>query len=205
MRLLFALMMSLVFFDAPKVEAASQQLSVAENSKGSLSDETSGLILSLNGMDFVHRWSSGNQHEFTPPGQEDLSSWDDMITIEYMPNVKDAKGLTQLADSVLELYKQRGGKIIGSIAIHTLDGQPHDHFIAALLGTSEVVEFIQVRLQLLDGVGTATIYARRFYAPDRAQMSGWLPKNAPQREQALLQWKGAPSYRDMTTISSANQ
>ena len=33
------------------------------------------------GVEYFHRWSQADQHEFTPAKQEDLDRWADMITI----------------------------------------------------------------------------------------------------------------------------
>ena len=168
-------------------------------------DEATAHTVSLNSQAFVHRWSYGDiMHEFTPPGQEDLSSWQDMITMEYLPGIKNRQDLARLADKLLEAYLEQGGKIVGSIALHTLDDPVTEHFIAALLGTSEVIELVQTRLQVLDGIGTVTTYAHRFYAPHRADMAAWMPKNGPAREKALLRWQDTPSYGVMTSIISRN-
>ncbi|MGE5209278.1 MAG: hypothetical protein ACM3KL_08115, partial [Alphaproteobacteria bacterium] len=35
----------------------------------------------FSGVDYFHRWSQNDQHEFTPQSQEDLEKWSDMITI----------------------------------------------------------------------------------------------------------------------------
>ena len=198
-------MIGLTIFGTPTLEAFGKEPRPTQILEEIWIDEATAHTVSLNSQAFVHRWSYGDiMHEFTPPGQEDLSSWQDMITMEYLPGIKNRQDLARLADKLLEAYLEQGGKIVGSIALHTLDDPVTEHFIAALLGTSEVIELVQTRLQVLDGIGTVTTYAHRFYAPHRADMAAWMPKNGPAREKALLRWQDTPSYGVMTSIISRN-
>lgn len=206
MRLFSAtIVIGLAIFCTPTLEASGKELRPTQILEEIRIDEATAHTVSLNSQAFVHRWSYGDKmHEFTPPGQEDLSSWQDMITMEYLPGIKNRQDLARLADKLLGFYQERGGKIVGSIALHTLDDPVTEHFIAVLLGTSEVIEFVQTRLQILDGIGTVTTYAHRIYAPHRANMAVWMPKNGPAREKALLRWQGTPSYGAMASITSKN-
>ncbi len=200
-----AILIGLAISCTPTLDASGNEPRAPQALEEIWIDEATAHTVSLNGQAFVHRWSYGDiMHEFTPPGQDDLSSWQDMITMEYLPGIENREDLATLADKLLEAYQERGGKIIGSIALHTLDDPVTEHFIAALLGTSEVIELVQTRLQILDGIGTVTTYAHRFYAPHRADMATWMPKNAPAREKALLRWQGSPSYGVMASIISKN-
>jgi hypothetical protein len=40
----------------------------------------------FDGVDYFHRWSLHDQHEFTPGDQEDLEKWSDMITVNVYPD-----------------------------------------------------------------------------------------------------------------------
>ena len=200
-----ATVIGLAIFCTPTLDASSKEPRAAQVLEEIWIDEATAHTVSLNGQAFAHRWSYGDiMHEFTPPGQEDLSSWRDMITMEYLPGIKNREDLATLADKLLEAYRKQGGKIVGSIALHTLDDPVTEHFIAAMLGTPKVVELVQTRLQILDGIGTVTTYAHRFYTPYRADMAAWMPKNGPAREKALLQWQGTPSFGVMASIVSKN-
>ena len=66
------------------------------------------LTLSFSGGEYLHRWSKDGQHEFTPKGEEDLSKWTSMLTV----NVFDAAGtgddLAEIANRILGNYQQAG-------------------------------------------------------------------------------------------------
>src|SRR5215210_1483985 len=61
-------------------------------------------------VDYFHRWSQVDQHEFTPEGQEDLEKWADMITVNAYPHVHDGDSLAAAANAVLENYKSSQDK-----------------------------------------------------------------------------------------------
>src|SRR5262249_26330525 len=62
--------------------------------------------------EYVHRWSENDQHEFTPRGQDDLSKWTDMLTINLYREVTDGESLALVANRVLENYKTQRGVIL---------------------------------------------------------------------------------------------
>jgi hypothetical protein len=64
------------------------------------------------GVDYFHRWSQNDQHEFTPQGQEDLEKWSDMITMNVYPSTHDGDALAAKANAVLENYKNHGAKLL---------------------------------------------------------------------------------------------
>src|ERR1700692_4408901 len=67
---------------------------------------------SFKDAEYFHRWSEGDQHEFTPEGQEDLDAWTDMLTVDPYRSIHDGEGLANAANSVLENYKEHGAKVI---------------------------------------------------------------------------------------------
>src|SRR5438105_385944 len=80
-------------------------------------------------VDYFHRWSGGNQHEFTPAKQEDLEHWTDMITINTYPGVDDGEKLAQTANAVLGNYK-RSGEVLRTSSVPATDDRPAEHFIS---------------------------------------------------------------------------
>ena len=58
---------------------------------------------------YFHRWTQGDQHEFTPEGQDDLEKWTDMVTIWQYRDVKDGDALAKTSNTILEKYKSAGG------------------------------------------------------------------------------------------------
>lgn len=139
-------------------------------------------------VDYFHRWSGENQHEFTPAKQEDLEHWSDMITINAYPDVDDGEKLAQAANAVLGNY-QRAGKVLRTNSVPATDEHPAEHFIAVLFTRADFVEAAFARIKLVDGKGHSFVYSHRFYgntAPD--EMGAWLKANGEKTENALLEW-----------------
>ena len=61
---------------------------------------------------YFHRWSKGNQHEFTPEKQYDLNKWSDMITVNGYRDVSDGDRLAGRANAVLENYKSHQAMVL---------------------------------------------------------------------------------------------
>ena len=68
--------------------------------------------IEIDGTTYLHRWSQGNQHEFTPKGQADLKNWKDMMTISVFPEVSNGNQLAQIANGVLSNYQNNGAILI---------------------------------------------------------------------------------------------
>jgi len=45
---------------------------------------------SLTGVEYFHRFTQDDQHEYTPNGQGDLKAWTDMVTIHFYRNALTA-------------------------------------------------------------------------------------------------------------------
>ncbi|MBX9399917.1 hypothetical protein K4L06_01230 [Lysobacter sp. BMK333-48F3] len=156
--------------------------------------------LAFNGARYAHRWSKGNQHEFTPAGQEDLSAWRDMITLVPRQEVRDGETLAALAESLLAQYKS-AGKIIKTGSTPRTDSRPAEHFLIALLPGQGFLETVFVRFKLVDGTGVMAIYAHRNYGEAAAQDFGvWLQANGATVEQALMAWSDIPAPASLETL-----
>ena len=59
------------------------------------------MTLPFRGTPFVHRWSQGDQHEFTPDNDTDLKNWRDMITLNVHAQATGGEQLADVANKVL--------------------------------------------------------------------------------------------------------
>lgn len=153
--------------------------------------------LQLDGTEFIHRWSQGSQHEYTPQGQEDLQAWTDMVTIIIFPEVTDGEQLAQIANNILSRYKQIGA-IVRTNSIPRTETSEAEHLIVAILGDKGVMEAVFARIKMVQGKGTATVWSRREYGEtDAAEAIGnWLKENGAAREQVFMTWEGYPQLTD---------
>ena len=157
-----------------------------------------GAPLSLRFGDRVYerRWSGPHQHEFTPPGQEDLSRWTDMVTINTYPGVSDGAGLAEVANRVLATYTSNNGRVLRTASVPLSAAGPAEHLIVALFPRPESIEAVFVRFRLANGRGTAVIVSHRIHGRNAGPaMQAWLETNGAAAERHLMALEGIPSPR----------
>jgi len=149
--------------------------------------------IEIDGTTYLHRWSQGNQHEFTPKGQADLKNWKDMMTISVFPEVSNGNQLAQIANGVLSNYQNNGAILRTDSKPRTANSEA-EHLIVAILRGNGVMESVHARIKLEQGKGTAIVWSRRSYGSDAAQTIGsWLQKNGQARESVFMAWEEYPS------------
>jgi len=142
------------------------------------------------------RWSSQHQHEFTPTGQDDLSRWSDMVTINTYPGVSDGERLAEVANRVLGTYKQNNAVVVRTSSVPRTADRPAEHLIVVLFPTRDSIEAVFARLRLADGRGTALIVSHRLYGQKAGEaMAAWLKAKGPGVERRLMALQEIPSHR----------
>lgn len=160
------------------------------NTLGAAQKGAAGMTLSFNQTNYVHRWSQNDQHEFTPSGQDDLSKWTDMLTINFYPEANDGEGLALIANQVLETYKTQNGKVLKTNSVPRTVKQPAEHLIVAVFGRPEFLEAVEARFKMVNGRGVSIIYSHRVYGKDAGPtMSDWLKAHGPATEKTLMAWQ----------------
>lgn len=140
-------------------------------------------------VDYFHRWSQANQHEFTPAKQEDLEHWTEMITINAYPGVDEGEKMAGTANAVLGNYRSHKGKILRTNSVPARDARPAEHFISVLFTRPDFTEAAFARFKLVDGNGYSFVYSHRVYG-DKAgdEMTEWIKINGEKTEKALMDW-----------------
>lgn len=160
---------------------------------GSSSSPAAAPALRFSNVQYLHRWSKDDQHEFTPHDQPDLARWADMITVNFYRRVKDGDGLAASANSVLETYKNHRAMVVKTSSVPRTADKPAEHLIVVLFPRPELIEAVFARFKLTDGVGSAVIYSHREYGNKVGdQMSAWLKKNGPVIEKTLMALEPLP-------------
>src|SRR4051812_8183988 len=140
-------------------------------------------------IEYFHRWSQGNQHEFTPAKQEDLEHWSDMVTINDYPGVDEGEKMAGTANAVLGNYKRAKGKILKTSSVPAIDERPAEHFIGVLFSRTDFHEAAFARFKLVDGKAHSFVYSHRIYGDKAAdQMNDWLKANGEKVEKVLMDW-----------------
>jgi hypothetical protein len=171
------------------VKPAATDSAAAVRPTGKKSDTASKPAISFNHIEYLFRWSENGQFEFTPPGQEDLEKWTDMVTINVYPDAVDGDGLALVANKVLTIYQSNNGKILKTDSVPRTAEKPAEHVIVAVLGNPALMECVQARFKLIDGKGYAIIFSHRVYGERVGdEMSSWLDKNGPATEKALMEY-----------------
>ena len=148
---------------------------------------------SLADIEYIHRFTKDDQHEYTPDGQEDLKAWTDMVTIQLYRKAKDGEALAATANAVLENYKAHKAVVVKTDSIPKTGEKPAEHLTVVYFSRPEFIEAVFARFQMHDGVGTALIYSHRVYGNKaRKEMGAWLEKNGPATEKHLMKWDALP-------------
>jgi hypothetical protein len=159
-------------------------------------DPTKDAAFSFSGVPYFHRFSTNDQQEYTPSGQENLKTWKDMVTINHYPRVKDGEALAATANTVLENYKAAKGIVLKTASVPATKDKPAEHLIAVAFGRPEFMEVAFARFRLRDGAGMSVVYSHRIYGKKAGnEMSAWLKKNGPATENTLMKWDAAIQKR----------
>ena len=158
--------------------------------------------LVFGGIDYFHRWSQNDQHEFTPEGQENLDKWADMITINVYQSAHDGDALAAKANAVLENYKSHNGRVLRTDSVPRTPDRPAEHFIAVVFGRPNFIEVAFARFKLVNGVGCSIVYSHRIYGEKVGdKMSAWLNDNGPKTEKMLMEWNNIPSPASLRELA----
>ena len=148
---------------------------------------------SFNDVKYFHRFTTDDQHEYTPAGQEDLDAWKDMVTIRYYRKAKDGEALAAIANATLENYKAAKGMIIRTDSVPRTKEKPAEHLVVVIFGQPDFIEVSFGRFRMLDGVGAGVFYGHRFYGRKIGdEVSAWLKENGPHLEETLMKWDAMP-------------
>lgn len=143
--------------------------------------------ITFQGVQYIHRYTKGNLHEYTPKGQQDLKNWTDMVTINDYPKVKTGEGLAQSANSVLETYKANKATILNTNSVPRTEKKEAEHLVVALFPRLNFYEVSFARFKLTNGKGGSVVYSHRIYSKKAGDaMSKWLQKNGEAYEKALM-------------------
>jgi len=143
---------------------------------------------------YLHRFTQGNQHEYTPAGQEDLNAWTDMVTLLVYPAVKDGEGLAATASAVLDNYKANKAVVVRTDSVPRTKDKPAEHLMVVIFGRPEFIEIAFSRFRLHNGVGSAIVYSHRIYGKTVGDaMNAWMQQNAPATEKTLMTWDAMPA------------
>ena len=144
-------------------------------------------------VNYFHRFTEKDQHEYTPAGQEDLKAWTEMVTLLVYRNVKDGEGLASIANSVLETYKANRAVVVKTDSVPRTKDKPAEHLIVVIFGRPEFIEVAFSRLRMYNGLGSAVVFSHRIYGKAVGdKMQDWLAKNGQATEANLMKWDSVP-------------
>jgi hypothetical protein len=157
--------------------------------------KTGAATVNFNGTEFFHRFSQAAQHEFTPKGDEDLSAWTEMMTVNVHDGARTGDGLAEVANRVVGNY-EANGHIMRTLSKPRTATAEAEHFVAAVLQAPNVFEVAFARFLLFEGRGVVAVYSRRFYGANaQEEMTTWFKANAIKIENVLVSWNGIPSLK----------
>jgi hypothetical protein len=144
--------------------------------------------VTFRGTEYLLRSSQGHTYDFTPPGQEDLSAFTDMLELNLYPAAHDQEALATITSRVRAIAQGAKATILPT-SVSASGQQPGDHFFAAVLPTPHGVDFDAIHFVLVDKQGYGVFYTHRSYGESAAgKTSEWVTKNAADVEQQLLRF-----------------
>ena len=145
--------------------------------------------VTFRGTEYLLRSSHGNGYDFTPRGQEDLSTFTDMLELNLYPTAHDQEALATITSRVQAVAQGAKATILRTISVSASGQQPGEHFLAAVLPTPHGVDFDAIHFVLVDNQAVGVFYTHRSYGESAAgTTSAWVTKNAADVEQQLLQF-----------------
>jgi hypothetical protein len=145
--------------------------------------------VTFRGTEYLLRSSHGNGYDFTPRGQEDLSTFTDMLELNLYPAAHDQEALATITSRVQAIAQGAKATILRTISVSASGQQPGEHFLAAVMPTPHGVDFDAIHFVLVDKQGAGVFYTHRSYGESAAgTTSAWVTKNAADVEQQLLQF-----------------
>ncbi len=161
------------------------------------------ITIDFNGTEYMHRGSENTLHEFTPAGQEDLTKWKDMISVNFYPTVNDGEELAKIANNVLNIYESNGAQILRTASLPRTPDRAAEHLTVAIFGRPSYFEFAQVRFKIIDGVGVSIVYSHRIYGSDVATEIGkWIQEKGPGLEEKLLSISEIPTAQQLDRVTT---
>lgn len=142
---------------------------------------------------YYHRYTKGNQHEFTPKSQPDLKKWTDMVTVNGYSDAKDGDALAAKANAVLENYKAAKAIVVRTDSKPRTASSPAEHLIVVLFPQPDFIEAAFARFVLKGGTGSSIVYSHRIYGKKAGDaMSSWLKTNGEKIEKELMGMASVP-------------
>jgi hypothetical protein len=161
--------------------------------------------LTFDDTTYVHRWSHGNQNEYTTEGDEDLAAWDTMLTILVHDNVRDGDQLAALANAVVSNFASVG-KVLSTDSKPRTKTHEAEHYAVAVLRNPKFLEAVFARIMMVEGRAVDVLYAKRFYgAKVDDEVKAWLDENGEDAAEALRGWRGLPSLAAIAALPQSEE
>ena len=156
--------------------------------------------LNFMGTPYLHRWSQGGTHDFTPLAQSDLAKWRDKITIQFDTQITSSEQLAAIANAALAGF-QKGGLVIRTNSMAATPGHPAEHMIVALASDQGLRQMVFTRFRMTPEGGEAVVYSHRVYGikPD-AEASTWFKAHDIDIEKAMMAWADIPSVPSLRAL-----
>jgi hypothetical protein len=161
--------------------------------------------VTFQGVEYLLRSSHGNGYDFTPRGQEDLSTFTDMLELNLYPTAHDQEALATITSRVQAIAQGAKATILRTISVSASGQQPGEHFLAVVLPTPHGVDFDAIHFVLVDKQAVGVFYTHRSYGESAAgTTSAWVTKNAADVEQRLLLFDASRMVSSVKNPTSAS-
>jgi hypothetical protein len=159
--------------------------------------------LTFNDTTYIHRFSDGGMYEFTPEGQEDLSKWVDMLSINLYPGFEGEDALADIANRVLTSYTTNGAQVDQTDSVPRTEARPAEHLIVVTFNIPDVSESVRARFVLVGEECVGIIHSHRTYGESAdEELEAWLEGDGAELDDRLMEWDEYPSIDELTASES---
>eukprot|EP00112_Aurelia_sp_Birch-Aquarium-sp1_P006245 Seg16925.1 transcript_id=Seg16925.1/GoldUCD/mRNA.D3Y31 product="putative K" protein_id=Seg16925.1/GoldUCD/D3Y31 len=171
----------------------------------------------LNGTKYFHRYSKGMLNEFTPKGQENLNTWNDMITIFRVDAANNEDKLKELVAGLKETLKKDGGVMFFERTIEKKGDTPTTYLYGMMIRKEMHLELVSAKATLHDGVSHILMMSHREYGKPNATTAAivkWLQSQEKLKDGRakvdveIAEWKDFPTkekLKELVALTAAKE
>lgn len=168
--------------------------------------EPETLTVMFNDTEYIFRFSEGGLYEFTPAGQEDLSRWVEMLSINLYADLMGEDALAEVANSVLATYTANGAQVERTDSVPRTEQSPAEHLIVVTFNIPGISESVRARFVLVGEECVGLIHSHRTYGASADEdIEAWLEGDGAGLDDKLMEWDDYPSVDELTALQASWQ
>jgi hypothetical protein len=157
--------------------------------------------VTFNDTEYIFRSSEGGLYRFTPEGQEDLSKWSDMLSINIYPGSQGEHALRDIFHSVFATYVLDGDVEAGESQPNTKTGRI-EHLVVVTFVMPDFDESLRARFLLVGESCVGITHSHRTYGESaNTDLQAWLDGGGADVTEKLMEWDDYPTPAELEALN----